>query len=261
MTTAALALGLAVLVAPHSSRRRLHTLRPVARNRRKVPTVLIAAVGALFLALAVPVTVTVAVGVAAGTVALRRRRGVRQRRRAEEAVALRGALEISVGELRVGAHPVTAFGVAADETGGVVAASLREVAARARLGADVAAGLRGVAAYSALPAHWERLAVCWELAHSHGLGVATLMRTAQCDLVERERFSSRVNAGMAGARTTAAVLAGLPVLGVGLGQLLGAAPLAFLLSGGAGGALLVVGVSLACAGLLWSDRITTDVTT
>ena len=49
---------------------------------------------------------------------------------------------------------------------------------------------------------------------------------------------------------------GLPVLGVCLGQLIGADPLGFLLSGGAGGWLLVVGVTLACCGLLWSDGIT-----
>jgi tight adherence protein B len=82
------------------------------------------------------------------------------------------------------------------------------------------------------------------------------MRAAHRDIVERERFSTRVDAGMAGARTTAAVLAGLPVLGIGLGQAIGADPLRFLLSGGAGGWLLVVGVVLACCGLLWSDRIT-----
>ena len=109
---------------------------------------------------------------------------------------------------------------------------------------------------SRLPAHWERLALFWRLAQIHGLGIATLMRAAQRDIVERERFSARVDAGMAGARTTAAVLAGLPVLGIGLGQLIGADPLGFLLSGGAGGWLLVVGVTLACCGLLWSDRIT-----
>ena len=33
-------------------------------------------------------------------------------------------------------------------------------------------------------------------------------------------------------------------------------PLSFLLSGHAGGWLLVVGLTLACGGLLWSDRIT-----
>ena len=161
-----------------------------------------------------------------------------------------------VGELRVGAHPVAAFDVAAREVDGPVAASLRAVAARARLGADVAAGLRSFAESSRLPAHWERLALFWRLAQTHGLAIATLMRAAHRDIVERERFSARVDAGMAGARTTAAVLAGLPVLGVCLGQLIGADPLGFLLSGGAGGWLLVVGVTLACCGLLWSDRIT-----
>jgi tight adherence protein B len=34
-----------------------------------------------------------------------------------------------------------------------------------------------------------------------------------------------------------------------------------LLSNGAGGWLLVVGVTLACGGLLWSDRITAQVLT
>jgi tight adherence protein B len=82
------------------------------------------------------------------------------------------------------------------------------------------------------------------------------MRAGHRDIVEREQFSARVDAGMAGARTTAAVLAGLPILGIGLGELIGAAPIGFLLSGGAGGWLLVVGVTLACCGLLWSDRIT-----
>lgn len=60
---------------------------------------------------------------------------------------------------------------------------------------------------------------------------------------------------MAGARASAAILGYLPVLGVVLGQLVGARPVAFLL-GGSGGVLAVVGVSLVCAGLLWADRIT-----
>ena len=101
---------------------------------------------------------------------------------------------------------------------------------------------------SRLPAHWERLALFWRLAQTHGLAIATLMRAAHRDIVERERFSARVDAGMAGARTTAAVLAGLPVLGVCLGQMIGADPLRFLLSGGVGGWLLVVGVRWPAAG-------------
>ena len=210
---------------------------------------------ALGLAATTSVGVVAATAMVGATVEVRRRSRRWRRARSAEAAALRGALDILVGELRVGAHPVTAFQIAADDVGGAVAAGLRTVAARARLGADVVAGMLGVARHSALPQQWERLAVCWQLAQNHGLAIGTLMQTAQRDLIERERFSSRVDAGMAGARTTAAVLAGLPVIGIGLGQLIGADPVGFLLSGGSGDWLLVLGVLLACAGLLWCDLI------
>jgi tight adherence protein B len=257
----ALALALALLVAPASSRHRLERLRLIDPVRRRLPVTPIAACAALALALVVPITVTAVTAVVGVTVALRHRRQLRMRRRGAESVALQAALDVLVGELRVGAHPVAAFEIAANEVDGAVAASLRAVAARARLGADVAGGLRSVARRSPLPAHWERLAVYWNLAETHGMAIATLMQTAQRDIVARERFSARVTAGMAGARTTAAVLAALPVFGVGLGQLIGADPVAFLFSPGAGGWLLVIGVTLACAGLLWSDRITGRVLT
>ena len=126
---------------------------------------------------------------------------------------------------------------------------LRAVAARARLGADVGAGLRAVAGQSMLPAQWDRLAVCWQLAHAHGSG----HRDTDARGAARHRRAGPVTrrgsaAGMAGARATAVILAGLPLLGVGLGQLIGAKPVRFLLSGGVGGWLLVVGVTLACCG-------------
>jgi tight adherence protein B len=82
------------------------------------------------------------------------------------------------------------------------------------------------------------------------------MRAAQRDIAERQRFSGHVVSAMAGARATATILAALPVLSVLLGQLIGADPVAFLLGGHVGGWLLVVGVTLVCGGLLWSDRIT-----
>lgn len=251
MTAAALALALALTVAPPPARHRLRHPTP-----RRVPALAIAAVPAAVAALMLPVTVMLAASIVIGTMLMRRRRSTARGARAAEASALQGALDVLVGELRVGAHPVAAFDVAAREVDGVVAESLRAVAARARLGADVAAGLRSFAASSRLPAHWERLALFWQLAQNHGLAIATLMRAAHRDVVERERFSARVDAGMAGARATAMVLAGLPLLGIGLGQLIGADPVDFLVSGGAGGWLLVAGVTLACSGLVWSDRIT-----
>ncbi len=255
---AALLLALALVGFSSSPRRRLVPSAGIVRRAtlgaRGVDCITAGAVVAA--AALLPLTTVVAVAVVGSTAGLRYRRRRRIRRAHDEGRTLETALDVLVGELRVGSHPVLAFGVAADETVGAVAKSLRAVAARARLGADVTAGLRAAARSSALPAHWERLAVCWQLASDHGLAIATLMRAAQRDITERQRFSVRVSASMAGARATAAILAALPVLGVLLGQLIGARPLSFLLSGHAGGWLLVVGSALACGGLLWSDRIT-----
>ncbi|WP_396935710.1 type II secretion system F family protein [Mycolicibacterium sp.] len=255
MTAAAVALAAALLVWPATPRR----LRAVRRSRiRRGPVLPVGLVAAGVLLWTIPGTAALAAGMIAGTGWLRWRRRRMMVRRKEEADALQAALGVLVGELRVGAHPVSAFSTAAAEVSGPVADGMRTVAARGRLGADVAAGLDDIARSSVLPVHWQRLAVCWRLAEHHGLAIATLMRTAQQDIVERERFSARVHAGMAGARATAVVLAGLPVVGIGLGQLIGADPVSFLTSGG-GGWLLVIGVLLSCAGLLWSDRIAAGV--
>ncbi|BBX63839.1 hypothetical protein MSAS_30130 [Mycobacterium saskatchewanense] len=255
----ALPLALALVAYPSSPRRRLAP--PGIRSRRRAALSprevgLLTALLGVLAAILLPLTALLALAVAVATAALRYRRRLRLRRAADEGRALEGALDVLVGELRVGAHPVRAFSVAADETDGPVAVSLRTVAARARLGADVTAGLQDAARASALAAHWTRLAVCWGLAAEHGLAIATLMRAAQRDIAERQRFSARVSSGMAGARATAAILAALPALGVLLGQLIGARPLAFLLGGEAGGWLLLVGSMLTCLGLLWCDRLT-----
>ncbi|HEY9304706.1 MAG TPA: type II secretion system F family protein [Mycobacterium sp.] len=253
---AALALSAAVLVSPASPRQRLARSD---RSRTRLPPRFVGwfaacavAAGAVFL----PLPTVLATVILAVTGGLRYRRRRRSRRGMDEGRQLQTAIDVLVGELRVGAHPAQAFALAADEAVGPVADSCRAVAARARLGADVTAGLRGVAETSALPAHWDRLAVCWELASEHGLPMSALMRAAQRDIVERQRFSGHVTSAMAGARATAAILAGLPMLSVLFGQLIGARTVGFLLAGHAGGWLLVVGVTLVCCGLLWSDRIT-----
>ncbi|WP_039890608.1 type II secretion system F family protein [Mycobacterium xenopi] len=253
---AALTLSLAVAVLPSSPRARLAPGSPPDRQSCRRWAGWTAGCAAAVAAVLLPLTTALATAVVGATVALRYRRHRHGRLGVDESRSLEAALDVLVGELRTGAHPVQAFSVAAAETGGIVADRFHTVAARARLGADVAAGLRSAARSSAMPAHWDRLAVCWQLAAEHGLAMSALMRAAQRDIAERHRFSAQVRARMAGARATAAILAGLPVLGVLLGQLIGAQPLRFLLGGHAGGWLLVVGTMLVCGGLLWSDRIT-----
>jgi tight adherence protein B len=240
--------------APH------RRLQPIGRAGRRVSRggVLgpLGGGAAVLAAIMLPTSTCLAGAVLIATVALRQRRRRRSRRAVAEARALESALDVLVSELRIGAHPVRAFDVAAAETGHrPVAAALRGVVARARLGADVATRLREAARAWALPSHWERLAAYWELGGEHGLAVATLMQAAQSDITARQRFSARAYAGMAGARASATILGYLPVLGVLLGQLIGARPIGFLL-GRPGGVLSVVGVGLVCTGLLWSDRIT-----
>ncbi|KDE99452.1 membrane protein [Mycolicibacterium aromaticivorans JS19b1 = JCM 16368] len=248
---AAVLLGLAVLAAPPPPRTRLG-LGPLRAGAR-VPA-LVASLAVI--AMALPPAALLASVMLGVTLIHRRRRRLWRRDRSEAGRTLAAALETLAGELRVGAHPVRAFAVAAAESGGAIGTALRSVAARAGLGADVGTGLRALAEATSVPAQWERLAVCWQLAADHGLAMAALIRTAHRDIVERQRFTARVDAGLAGARATAVILAGLPLLGILLGELIGAHPIGFLLGGAAGGWLLTVGVALVCAGLAWADRIT-----
>jgi tight adherence protein B len=260
ISLAAALLAMSVLAAPPPARRPAEVLGRHRSNRRPIgllaaAAVVAAAVVAAAVAVVAAPAVTIAASLVVATAAAARCRRRRRCLRRTEGRALAAALEILVGELRVGAHPLRAFGVAAAEADGTVGAGLHAVAVRARLGADVGAGLRSVQAGSAVPTHWERIAVCWNLAARHGLAISTLMTAAHRDLADRQRFADRVDSGLAGARATATILAVLPVLGVLLGELVGAAPVRFLLDGGAGGWLLVAGVALGCAGAAWSGHI------
>jgi tight adherence protein B len=251
----ALLLAAAVLVSPAPARGRLPRLAAPTGSRHRVGavTAVLAAVGA---SVSAPPALLLVAVIAGSTLAVWRRRRRLERRQRAEGRAMASALEVLVGELRVGAHPVRAFTVAAAESPGLVGLSLQRVAARTRLGADVPAGLLAVAQDSAVPAYWRRLAVFWELAAQRGLAMSVLMQAAHHDIVDRQRFTDRVRAALAGARATAVILAALPVLGVLLGQLIGAHPVRFLLGGGLGGVLLVAGVGLIAGGLAWADRIT-----
>lgn len=256
VATAALLLAAAVLTTPPPVRHHLRApaagrSRPVARVA--VAPMLVVAVAAV--ALAGPPALATACAVVAAATEMRRRRWARDRRQRADARAMAAALDILIGELRVGAHPLRALAVAAAESDGEVGLALRAVAARAHLGADVPAGIRSIGADSSLPVYWDRLAVFWQLAADHGLAMSTLMGAAHRDILDRQRFAERMRAALAGARATAVILALLPALGVLLGQIVGAHPLRFLLGGGPGGVLLVLGVGLVCAGMVWADLI------
>lgn len=256
-------LALAVLVLPvRTGRRRAHRVLGVSGPGRKVQRVWVFRAGA---GVGVAVTAVlgigplVAAGIVAGTVTIRMRQIREDRRRAAECAALAEALDTVVGELRVGAHPSAAAATAASEIGGSASAAFAVCAARARLGGAAADGLRDPEAVIA--AELSRVADAWQVAERYGLALAELLAAMRADLVSRIRFRDRTVAALAGARATALVLAGLPLLGIALGQLIGAAPLQVLLTPGPGALLLPLGTALVCAGLLWTDAITRKVLT
>ncbi len=189
-----------------------------------------------------------------GTVAVRLRRSRRALLHRTECGHLLDGLEAVVSELRVGAHPSAAAAVAARESSGIAAAAFAVGSARSRLGGSGAAGL--LRPDSVIAAELGRVADAWQVAERHGLALAELLAAARADLAARMRFRTRTDASLAGARATAAILAVLPVVGIGLGQLMGAHPLQVLFVSPAGRFLLPLGAGLACAGLLWADEIT-----
>ncbi|MFR9728946.1 type II secretion system F family protein [Saccharopolyspora sp. MS10] len=245
---------------------RLAGLRPGATGRSgpwsRVAVPPLAAGGAVLLGglAAGPGGVLAAAAVAALALWWWRGRGAERHRLARSA-ALAGGLRLLVAELRAGSHPaVAAEGVAA-EADPMVAGLFRDVAATARLGGDASAVLRAAAAPAARGAEdpLARAGRVWGLAERHGVALAELLDSVRRDLEHRVAFARDVEAKLAGPRSTAVVLVCLPLLGLALGQLSGAAPLAVLASGLIGQGLLVAGVGLLCAGVVWTVRLTGSV--
>ncbi len=196
-----------------------------------------------------------------GTVVVRRRAGRDCWTAATAATGLSDALGILVAELRAGAHPGDAITAAAEtqgdgspNVGTDVVRALSAVAAAARLGGDVPAVLRSVGP-APLRAWLGRLADAWSLADRYGIPLADLLDAVRSDTEHRVRFAAEVQARLAGPRATAAVLAGLPLLGLALGQAVGAAPLRVLCQTVVGQVLLVIGTAATCIGVLWSARL------
>ena len=171
------------------------------------------------------------------------------------AAQLADALRRMTDELRAGSHPAAVL-VAARADGPLVADLLAEAATAAQLGDGVPDALRRAAGERPeIGTDLERVALAWSLAEQHGIALADLLARAQEDIRWRIRYGASVRAQLAGPRATAAVLTALPLLGLGLGQLIGADPIGVLRGGVLGQLLLVIGTTLVLAGAAWSEHI------
>jgi tight adherence protein B len=176
-------------------------------------------------------------------------------RRAVAVTALCSAL---AGDLRAGLAPHPALAGALGREGWPDRPELADAAlpllAAARFGGDVPAALRTAAGQPGAEG-LAGLAACWQVAVDGGAGLADgLDRIAAALRSERDQRDD-LRAQLAGPRSTAAMLALLPVLGLVLGTGFGADPLRILLRTPAGLSCLLAGGLLEWAGLAWTTRI------
>lgn len=255
------AAAVAVLWWPESrAEHRLTGMRPTVRQLRtphwrwSIPILIIALATAFGVEVAVAATLL-------GAVLLWRDNRRRRRLATEQADAdLLTALSIMIAEMSVGALAAHACAAAATELArtspdSAVSQGLSSLAGRAALGGQVSVSGLATGHGGAGTAVWERIGTAWHLSDRHGLPMADLLVAVRTDVLAQNAFDARTRAGLAGPRATASVLAGLPVLGIALGQATGANPIGVLTGGGLGGILLIVGTALVVAGLCWSDRI------
>ncbi|MEU3464956.1 type II secretion system F family protein [Streptomyces sp. NPDC006733] len=190
--------------------------------------------------------------------------GRRLRKRARRAAVERrltavGTLCATVaGDLRAGSPPHPALAGAIEDDGWPDAPELVDAArlllAAARFGGDVPEALRAAARFEGAEG-LAAVAACWQVAVDGGAGLAAgLDRIAAALRAERDQ-RDELSAQLAGPRSTALMLALLPLFGVVLGAGLGADPVGTLLGTPAGLACLLAGGLLEWAGLAWTGRI------
>ncbi|MEU8958537.1 type II secretion system F family protein [Streptomyces sp. NPDC048518] len=231
-----------------------HTMLADARGRMRQEWWCLAA--GLAVALPAASVVPLVVGAAGVPVAARVRRAREARkereRRGDAVIALCGEL---AGEVRAGRQPGEALRLALEEgdAGGVGEARSAVVAA-ARFGGDVPGSLREAARTPGAEGLLG-LAACWRVAVDRGAGLAAGLERLEGALRAERDQRADLRAQLAGARSTAVMLAGLPVLGLLMGGALGAEPLRVLFHTGSGLVCLAVGGALEAVGAWWALRI------
>jgi tight adherence protein B len=178
---------------------------------------------------------------------------ITQHRRRRSALRARGevaqACTVLASYLRVGQVPSAALAIAAADC-----QVLREGQQARTLGGDVIEVWRqqsGSAGHSGLL----ELARAWQGSIETGAPMSSTLDQVAVSLAADQALTRVIDSELATARATSKVMAALPACGVGIGYLLGGDPGRWLLAGPSGWACLLVGVLLACAGVLWIDAL------
>ena len=256
----ALAVGLVLVPTRSPAQARLTALRRSARVAPDDPTgrasrprldavPWVAAAGAVA-ASTVALVSGPALGVATAAVALLvgalvavRQSQRRADRRSRGALAV---LRLLVAELEAGARPCDALSAAASASPDL-AAGLGAAADASAAGGDAGGVLIDVGADDLRP-----LGHAWRVASEAGAPLADVLGRMATDRAAEQAQTHAVATALAGPRSTAALLAVLPIVGIGLGWAMGAQPLTVLFESSTGRLVCCAGCVLDAAGVLWT---------
>ncbi len=132
--------------------------------------------------------------------------------------------------------------------------ALAPAVAAANLGADAAGALQVA---SEVPGRegFGHLASAWRVAERMGAPVAAVLARVAEGLRAEDHLRGVVDAELSMARNSARVMAVLPFFALGMGFLVGGNPVAFLIGNPLGCWLVLAAVTLAAAGLVWTEKM------
>ena len=163
-------------------------------------------------------------------------------------------LEALATQVRAGASPDAAWRQALEVVFGPEDAAAGR-GASASASASASDGPSAVDAALARDPAWRAVAAAWRMSEQTGAPLADVLDRLAVGLRQEAEVEAEVEASLAAPRATARLLAGLPLVGVALGELIGARPVAVLLGTPGGWACGLGGVLLAAAGQLWTRSL------
>jgi len=179
-------------------------------------------------------------------------RGVVQRRATSNERQVVRACSVIAGQLDTGEIPARALTIAAED-----APLLASTVGALTVGGDVAGELMQLASRPGCSGLAE-MARGWRLCERTGMPLSPLMRQVADSLIQLGDIREQRRAELASSRSTSRLLAGLPVVGLGMGFLVNANPLQFLSGSLAGHLCLIAAATLASAGLIWTEMLTKE---
>ena len=250
--------ALLLIGSPRSGRLRVTPEKTTGPPRRQT-VAMVVVTGAAILALALAGEVVtrwlafiIAGGEVAATTAWLAVRSVMARRTADNERQAIKACSIIAGQLDIGEIPAQALVVAAGDL-----PLLAPAAGAVQMGGSVTDELKRLAQQPGC-AGLGQISRGWALCERTGMPLGPVVRQVAGALRQSQDVRDQRQAELASSRSTSRLLAALPVVGIGMGFLVNANPLAYLTGNTAGHLCLIGAATLACAGLIWTEALTKE---